>query len=255
MVRLLLSGLLAADFLLVGAARAAELPRGFAYLRHVAPDILQDMRYAGPDNFTSRPVPGYDAAECILQRPAAEALKKVHDELGRQALGLKVYDCYRPQRATAAFLRWMTEKGQATGRHHPRVGRARLRALGYISADSTHSRGLAVDATLVRLPPPAQAPFDSSAPYGACTAKPDERSPDNSVDMGTGFDCFDALAATDAKHLSPEQRWARTLLRAVMTKHGFQAYGREWWHFSFNSGHMPRSAFDFVIRPAEFAKK
>ena len=52
---------LAICLLLPGGAGAGELPRGFAYLREVAPDILQDIRYAGPDNFTGRPVPGYEA--------------------------------------------------------------------------------------------------------------------------------------------------------------------------------------------------
>ena len=58
-----------------GSAGAGQLPTGFAYLRGVAPGILQDMRYAGPDNFIGRPVPGYEAAECVLQVGVADALK------------------------------------------------------------------------------------------------------------------------------------------------------------------------------------
>ena len=90
-----------------GRRSASQLPPGFVYLREVAPDVLQDMRYAGPDNFTGRKVPGYDAPQCILRREVAEALKRVQDELREQSLGLKVYDCYRPARATRAFLRWI----------------------------------------------------------------------------------------------------------------------------------------------------
>lgn len=142
-------------FLLVpGSAGAGQLPTGFAYLRDVAPDILQEMRYAGPDNFIGKPVPGYEAAECILQAAVAEALKRVQADLRPQDLGLKVYDCYRPARATTAFLQWMVRaSGPLYARHHPRVDRRRLRSLGYISASSTHSRGLSVDLTLVRVPP------------------------------------------------------------------------------------------------------
>jgi D-alanyl-D-alanine dipeptidase len=232
-----------------GSAGARQLPTGFAYLRDVAPDILQDMRYAGPDNFIGRPVPGYEAAECILQAAVAEALKRVQTDLRPQGLGLKVYDCYRPARATTAFLQWM---GRTTAplyaRHHPRVERTRLRSLGYISASSDHSRGLAVDLTLVKIPPPAQPVFDQAANYSPCTAKSAERSPDNSLDMGTGFDCFDTLAHSDALRLSPEQRQARTLLRKVMERHGFTAYHREWWHFTFTKP-KPTAALDFVIRP------
>jgi len=61
---------------MAGPAFAAEsMPEDFVYLRDVDPSIQQDMRYAGDDNFTSKPVPGYDAAECVLVREAAEALK------------------------------------------------------------------------------------------------------------------------------------------------------------------------------------
>jgi D-alanyl-D-alanine dipeptidase len=234
--------------LVPGSAGAGQLPTGFAYLRDVAPDILQDMRYAGPDNFIGRPVPGYEAAECILQAAVAEALKRVQTDLRPQGLGLKVYDCYRPARATTAFLQWMVRTtAPLYARHHPRVERTRLRSLGYISASSTHSRGLAVDLTLVRVPPPAQPSFDGAANYSPCTANMAERSPDNAMDMGTGFDCFDIMAHSDAT-LSSEQRQARMLLRSVMLKHGFSAYHREWWHFTFARS-RPAAALDFVVRP------
>ena len=67
-----LTGLAAlAAALLPAAAAAGRLPKGFAYLRDVAPGIAQDMRYAGTDNFTGQPLPGYDAAECVLRRDVA----------------------------------------------------------------------------------------------------------------------------------------------------------------------------------------
>src|SRR5208282_2498122 len=89
--------------LLLQPAAAASLPAGLVYLRDVDPSIVQDMRYAGLDNFTGRALPGYDAAECVLRREAAEALARVQRDLAAQNLGLKVYDCYRPTRAVAAF--------------------------------------------------------------------------------------------------------------------------------------------------------
>ena len=64
------------------------------------------MRYAGANNFTGQPLPGYHAAECILRRPAALALKHVQDDLAARNLSLKVYDCYRPARAVKAFVDW-----------------------------------------------------------------------------------------------------------------------------------------------------
>src|ERR1041384_8149194 len=72
------------------------LPPGFVYLRDIAPDIAQDMRYASSDNFTGHPLPGYGAAECVLRRETAEALRRVEADLAADSLGLKVYDCYRP---------------------------------------------------------------------------------------------------------------------------------------------------------------
>src|SRR5487761_2199921 len=91
-----LAALLTAATLLPAAAAAGGLPTGFIYLRDVAPGIAQDMRYAGANNFTGQPLPGYDAAECVLRRDVAEALARVAADLARENLGLKVYDCYRP---------------------------------------------------------------------------------------------------------------------------------------------------------------
>jgi zinc D-Ala-D-Ala dipeptidase len=238
--------------LLSQQARAAQLPPEFVNLRDVAPDIQHDIRYAGPDNFTGQKVSGYDANECVLKRPVAEALRKVQAELRQQSLGLKVYDCYRPVRATQAFLQWIGARaGPRTTRYFPRVDRARLHSLGYISSSSAHSQGLAVDLTLVWLPPPLQTLFDPSISYGDCTGRAIDRSPDNSIDMGTGFDCFDVMSHAGFAALSPEQRDARALLRGVMKKHGFQGYWREWWHFTFAAGTRRAPRLDFVIAPAQ----
>jgi D-alanyl-D-alanine dipeptidase len=232
---------------LAGPALGAKLPKGFVYLSEVAPDILQDMRYAGPDNFTRAKVPGYDAPQCILRREVAEALKRVQAELREQSLGLKVYDCYRPARATRAFLKWISEEAApGSKRYFPRTDKTTLDAQGYISPNSAHSRGIAVDLTLVRLPAAEQQPFDRSARYGACNGPAGERAPDNAIDMGTGFDCFDVMSQTESPAVTGEPREMRRLLRAVMKKHGFQSYWREWWHFAFATP-TPGPARDFPI--------
>ena len=64
------------------------MPKDFVYLRDVDPTIQQDMRYAGADNFTGAPVPGYDAPECVLVRQVAEALKAVQADLKAKGFGL-----------------------------------------------------------------------------------------------------------------------------------------------------------------------
>ena len=237
---------------LTGPAGAAErLPEGFVYLRDVAPGIVQDMRYAGADNFTGRPLPGYDAAECVLRRDVAEALRSVQADLEKQSLGLKVYDCYRPARAVAAFARWAQESEKAgedngaTKRFYPTLEKRSLFAQGYIAAHSRHSTGTAVDLTLVeRAAPPAPA-FDRNAAYGPCTGPPAQRAPDNSLDMGTGFDCFDDKSHTASPAISAEQKRWRLMLVAAMHARGFHNYFREWWHFGF--GARPAQVYDFPI--------
>src|SRR5262249_22495148 len=90
-------------------AAPAGLPAGFVYLGDIDPTILQDMRYAGANNFAGRPIAGYEAAECVLTEKAARPLAKVQSQLAVKKLSLIVWDCYRPTRATAEFIRWTKE--------------------------------------------------------------------------------------------------------------------------------------------------
>ena len=238
-----------AGFAAAATASAAArdwLPPGFVYLRDADASIVQDMRYAGADNFTGRALPGYGAAECVLRRDAAEALARVQADLAPQNLGLKVYDCYRPARAVAAMARWSRSAGDDTRRFYPALDKSRLFTLGYIAAHSAHSTGTAVDLTIVRRGA-AAASFDPRAHYGPCTAPAAERAPDTSLDMGTGFDCFDPKSFTRSAAITGEQRRARDTLLAAMRKRGFHNYFREWWHFNF--GPQPARAYDFPIGP------
>ena len=225
------------------------LPPGFVYLRDVDPSIAQDIRYASSDNFTGRPLPGYNAAECVLRREAAEALKRVQADLGRQNLSLKVYDCYRPTRAVRAMESWAHngDESEATRRFYPSLRKRNLFALGYIAAQSRHSTGTAIDLTVIKLPAAPAPRFDPAARYGPCTGPAAKRAPDNSVDMGTAFDCFDTRSYLASSAIAPEQRRWRNLLNAAMRRHGFSNYFREWWHYSFSVAE-PR-AYDFAIGP------
>jgi D-alanyl-D-alanine dipeptidase len=231
------------------AAGRDALPEGLVYLRDVDASIVQDMRYAGADNFVGRPLPGYGAPECVLRREVASALSKVQAELAKSNLSLKVYDCYRPRRAVAAMARWADDGAAAdpTKRFYPALEKRTLFAYGYIAAQSAHSTGTAIDLTLVKLPVAPAAAFDAAARYGACTGPAAQRAPDSSLDMGTGFDCFDARSHTASGAISPEQRRARTTLNAAMRRHGFKNYFREWWHFTYA---LPDArSYDFPIGP------
>jgi D-alanyl-D-alanine dipeptidase len=225
------------------------LPAGFVYLRDVDPTIAQDIRYAGSDNFVGRPLAGYDAAECILRRDAAAALKRVQADLAVTGLALKVYDCYRPERAVRTMLQWAND-GRADGlnkRFFPKLQKSTLFGLGYIATRSAHSTGAAIDLTLIETSRAPAAAFDPAATYAPCTAPAAQRSPDNSADMGTGYDCFDVNSHTASAGVNAEQRRWRGVLLAAMVKRGFRNYHREWWHFTY-AGAAPASRHDFPIR-------
>ena len=81
-----------------------------------------------------------------------------------------------------------------------------------------------------------------------CRAPVAQRYADSSLDMGTGYDCFDTLSWTEDGRISGQARANRLLLRAVMERHGFRNYEREWWHYTFVKEPYPETYFDFPIR-------
>lgn len=232
-----------------GVALAQGLPGGFVYLRDVDPTIVQDMRYATSNNFVGRVLDGYNAGECIVTRTVGLALKQVQQDLRPRGLSLKVYDCYRPQRAVDDMYAWAQDGNETPAQHryNPKMRKADLFRLGYIARRSGHSTGKAVDLTLVQLPSKPVARFDPRAGYGDCTAEASRRAPDSSVDMGTGYDCSDERAHTASRAITPQQRRWREILVAAMARHGFINYRLEWWHFSLPG--VRREAYDFPIRP------
>src|ERR1700719_3075200 len=175
------------------AATAQTLPGGFAFLRDIDPSILQDIRYAGSNNFIGRPLAGYEATECVVKRDVGLALKRVQKQIAPQRLSLKMLDCYRPARAVHDMVLW-AQNGRETPaerRYNPAFSKRDLFRLGYIAEHSAHSTGAAVDLTLVDLKADNSAAYDPGKAYGDCTAPASARVPEASVDMGTGYDCSD----------------------------------------------------------------
>jgi D-alanyl-D-alanine dipeptidase len=232
----------------VTAAGAQALPGGFVYLRDIDPTIIQDIRYAGPNNFMGRPLAGYGAAECVVKREVGLALKNIQQELAKQKLSLKMFDCYRPARAVADMVVWSknVQETAAERRYNPAFSKADLFRLGYIATHSQHSTGAALDLTLVDLTADHSAKFDLAKAYADCTAPVEARAPEGSVDMGTGYDCSDVKAHTAASSITPAQRRWRNLLVAAMAKQGFVNYSKEWWHFSLPG--TGAQAYDFAIQ-------
>ena len=229
---------------------ATALPTGFVYLKDVDPSILQDIRYAGYHNFMGRPVKGYDAKECILTKPAAIALAKVQADLLKSNLSLKVYDCYRPQQAVNDFVAWSRQPKEAKMKQefYPRVAKDHLFSDGYIAAKSGHSRGSTMDLTIVPIPTPQQANYHRGQKLVACFAPYHNRYRDNSIDMGTGFDCADTTAYPSSKNVSLVAYQHRQLLRHIMQKYGFQPYDKEWWHFTLKNEPFKNTYFNFPIK-------
>jgi D-alanyl-D-alanine dipeptidase len=202
-----------------GAACAKTVPpAGFVRLGDVVPTIAQDMRYAGSENFTGRPVPGYRAPRCWLRVEAARALAAAQEEAAKEGLKLVVYDCYRPPAATQAFIAWAEDAADQKMKdaYYPRVDKRALFDLGYIAKASTHTTGLAVDLAF------------------------------EGLDFGTPFDLFDDRSATADPSITGVARVNRDRLVALMVKHGFENLPNEWWHFTFKGVDDPKPV-DFEV--------
>jgi D-alanyl-D-alanine dipeptidase len=230
-------------------ALAFAAPSSFVALDEVDPTILQDMRYATSYNFVGRRIDGYREPLCILTRRAARRLKRAQDALREDGYSLKVYDCYRPQRAVDHFVRWSQNGSRRMKREfYPRVDKSRLFDDGYIARRSGHSRGSTVDLTLVELPADPQ-PVWTRREFGLtpCTAPRRRRYPDNSVGMGTSYDCFDTRSHTLDRRIKGRARRNRLLLKRTMDDAGFEPYEKEWWHFTLRDERYADRYFDFPV--------
>ncbi len=207
------------------AAQEYNLPPGFVYIDEAIPDIILDVRYAGENNFLGAPVTGYNREKVILSNPAAQALKKVQEELRTKGYCLKIFDGYRPQRAVNHFINWAKDSGDTLMKQqfYPDVDKKDLFNLGYISTRSGHSRGSTIDLTIV----------DSNT--------------EKEVDMGGDYDFFGELSHHNYQDLTGVQKKNRALLKGVMMKYGFQPYSQEWWHYTYQPEPYPDTYFDFVV--------
>ncbi len=213
------------------ACRAQEktLPAGFVYVETVIPDIKVELRYYSTHNLIGGRIDGYLAPRCILTQRAAEALKKVQAELKPFGLGLKIYDAYRPQQAVDHLIRWAADRSDVRmkAEFYPKLDKKDLFGKGYFARRSGHSRGSAVDLTLVPL---------------------DAKNPDDVIDMGSPYDFLDPISRPDSSLITPEQRSHRMLLQALMKKHGFRPHAYEWWHFRLEDEPFPNTYFNFPVQ-------
>jgi D-alanyl-D-alanine dipeptidase len=160
-------------------------------LKSLVPSIHYDLKYATTDNFTGQRLYRQDKLT-FLRSPAADALKKVQEQLAGQGLGLKIFDAYRPWSTTKKM--WDLVKDE--------------RYVANPEKGSNHNRGLAVDLTIIEL------------------------STGKELDMGTGFDNFTDTSHHDFRKLPPQVLNNRKLLKGIMEQNGFRLFETEWWHYS-----------------------
>jgi len=160
-------------------------------LEKFMPGALMDIRYATTQNFTGTKI--YNLAKAYARKPVATALKKAQKDFRKMGYEIKIYDAYRPYKATIKFYETYHDTTYVAS---PFRG-------------SRHNRGCALDMTLV----------------DAVTKK--------ELQMPTEWDSFREEAWPTALVQDPKIRENRDTLIRVMEKNGFKVYASEWWHFDF----------------------
>ena len=205
---------------------------GFVLLGNFVPHIVQEIRYYSTYNFIGDRIDGYEEPCALLTQEAARALKAVASEMIVQGYRLKIFDAYRPACAVRHFVLWGIEDQDIRMKpyFYPDLEKQALFAEGYIAKQSSHSRGSAVDVTLLDMK----------------TGK--------EVDMGSPFDLFSEVSHPDYRGIPEEQYANRMLLQRAMVRAGFEPLFCEWWHFRLVDEPYPETYFEFPVS-AEYLKK
>ena len=203
-------------------------PSGFVLLADYVPQIVQEIRYYSTYNFIGERIDGYEEPCALLTIEAARALKTVSGEAFVQGYRLKVFDAYRPACAVRQFILWGIEDQDIRMKpyFYPELQKQELFSRGYIAKQSSHSRGSAVDLTLLNMQ----------------TGK--------ELDMGSPFDLFSEISHPDHRGITEEQYENRMLLQHLMVRSGFQPIDCEWWHFSLKDEPYPDTYFNFPVSSA-----
>ena len=160
-------------------------------LEKTIPGIVLDIRYATTNNFTGERI--YTLSKAYARKPVAQSLEKIQTDLKAQGLGVKIFDAYRPYKATVKFYEVYRDTTYVASPYR----------------GSRHNRGCALDLTLIDL-------------------KSGEE-----LKMPTGYDSFSKAAWPSTPVSDPVIKKNRQLLISAMQKHGFRVNSSEWWHFDF----------------------
>lgn len=175
----------------LGQSAAPISESSFVDIKHVDPTILIELRYAGPNNSTHQPLypPGMPA---LVRFSVAQRLAVAQKYLKANGYGLKIWDAYRPEAAQEKL--WEATKNNDYVAD-PKEG-----------IGSMHTRGAAVDATLVNMA-------------------------GREVTMPTEFDNFTPAAMLYYQGPDRMIRSNLRLLQKAMARAGFYGLRTEWWHF------------------------
>ncbi len=208
--------------------KAPDDPSGFVLLADYVPGVIQEIRYYSTYNFVGERIDGYEEPCALLTREAARALKSAAGEFAVQGYRLKVFDAYRPVSAVKRFVLWGIEDQDVRMKpyFYPDLEKQELFEKGYIAKMSSHSRGSAVDLTLLDM-------------RTGCE-----------VDMGGPFDLFGEASHPSYRGITDEQYENRMLLQRGMKRAGFSPLECEWWHFLLDGEPYPDVYFDFPVSSA-----
>ena len=196
---------------------------GFVMLSDHVPGIIQEIRYHSTFNFIGERIDGYEEPVALLTKEAARALKAVSNELIVSGYRLKVFDAYRPACAVKQFVFWGIEDQDIRMKpyFYPELQKQDLFSKGYIAKQSSHSRGSAIDLTLL------------------------DMNSGKEVDMGGPFDLFSEVSHPAYRGITEEQYENRMFLQRVMVRNGFLPLECEWWHFMLADEPYPDTYFTF----------
>ena len=198
---------------------------GFVLLADYVPAIIQEIRYYSTFNFIGDRIDGYEEPVALATKDAARALKEVSNEMFVRGYRLKVFDAYRPVMAVKHFILWGIEDEDIRMKlyFYPEIEKQDTFRLGYIAKQSSHSRGSAIDLTLLDMK----------------TGK--------ELDMGSPFDRFSEVSHPDYRGITDQQYENRMILQHTMVRNGFVPYECEWWHFMLKDEPFPDTYFNFPV--------
>jgi D-alanyl-D-alanine dipeptidase len=129
--------------------------------------------------------------------------------------------------------------------YYPHIEKTQAFDLGYIAKRSQHTRGAAVDLTLIRKDQAIKASIVNKRSFqnGAHFIFLD----DGTLDMFSHFDVFDDASHHDTTLIPDEYLKWRDYLRNAMVSANFNPYTKEWWHYSVQNEPFPETYFNFAI--------